>query len=570
MRRAGRAALALALLLLHPRVGGEVVAVAAAQATKAANPVAPRAPQDVSTIRVGLLKNGAYEVQSLPLENYVSRVVAGEAAVGSAPAALEAMAIAIRTFALANRGRHRADGFDLCDQTHCQVVRAATAKTDSATRATAGEVLLNHGMPASVYYSASCGGRTERPSAVWPGAEDPAYLPSQPDDACKGSPAWTAELTLADLRRALGSGGFRGKLRGVSIASRSDSGRVAQLRLDGVEPDRISGQDLRVVVGRTLGWQLLKSTAFELKKTAAGYRFAGHGSGHGVGMCVIGATHLAADGETAHNILLRYFPGLEIGVVGPRLVAAPSGPTIGPAPAPALAPAGAPTAPAAAKPQPFPVPGGRGAPTVSAPAVAVAGRALAGAAAGAGAVGTVPGADVRVSLSDEDEGDRAAIQALVLRARDDLAKALGIEAPSRLTVRFHPTIEQYEQATGQPWFTGGAMVADEAHFAPLVSLRSRGVLERTIRREVAHVLADPALGDRPLWVREGAALYFADKVAEGGTAGDGRAQGARVACPADAELRQPTSAGALADAFSRARSCFARQVAGGRSWRDVK
>ena len=38
--------------------------------------------------------------------------------------------------------RHRADGFDLCDQTHCQVMRAATPVTERAALATAGQVLL--------------------------------------------------------------------------------------------------------------------------------------------------------------------------------------------------------------------------------------------------------------------------------------------------------------------------------------------------------------------------------------------------------------------------------------------
>ena len=107
------------------------------------------------------------------METYVARVLAGEALRDSQPAALEALAIAIRTFALANRGRHRADGFDLCDQTHCQVLRAAVAATERAARATAGRLLLRDGAPASVYYSASCGGRTQVPSDVWPGAEDP-------------------------------------------------------------------------------------------------------------------------------------------------------------------------------------------------------------------------------------------------------------------------------------------------------------------------------------------------------------------------------------------------------------
>src|SRR3954471_4180432 len=140
-----------------------------------------------STLRVGIARpGGGYTVSNVPMESYVARVLAGEALRDSQPAALEALAITIRTFALANRGRHRADGFDLCDQTHCQVLRAAVAATERAARATAGRVLLRDGAPASVYYSASCGGRTQLPSDVWPGAEDPPYLPSKEDDACDG------------------------------------------------------------------------------------------------------------------------------------------------------------------------------------------------------------------------------------------------------------------------------------------------------------------------------------------------------------------------------------------------
>ena len=148
-----------------------------------------------TALRVGILNpGGGYRVSDLPMETYVARVLAGEALRDSQPAALEALAITIRTFALANRGRHRADGFNLCDQTHCQVLRAAVAATERAARATAGRLLLRDGAPASVYYSASCGGRTQLPSDVWPGADDPPYLPSKDDDACQGAPAWTAEL----------------------------------------------------------------------------------------------------------------------------------------------------------------------------------------------------------------------------------------------------------------------------------------------------------------------------------------------------------------------------------------
>ncbi len=78
-------------------------------------------------------------------------------------------------------------------------------------------------------------------------------------------------------------------------------------------PDAISGQDLRMVVGRALGWHLLKSTDFTIRRTSGGYRFDGKGYGHGVGMCVLGSVRRAEDGDSAREILRAYYPGLEIG-----------------------------------------------------------------------------------------------------------------------------------------------------------------------------------------------------------------------------------------------------------------
>jgi stage II sporulation protein D len=266
-----------------------------------------------AAIRVGVLRNGSYEIATLPLETYVARVLGGEAAPGTHPSALEALAIAVRTYAMANRGRHRAEGFELCDQTHCQVVRTANPVTERASQATAGNVLLYRGAPATIYYSASCGGRTEVPSAVWPGADDPSFLPSRSDDACRGQPEWTTDLAAGDIARALAAAGFRGTLKNMRIERRSRSRRVAVLRLDGLTPRSISGQDLRMAVSRVLGPLAIRSTAFDLRRTPGGYRFSGHGYGHGVGMCVIGSMRLAEEGRSARQILSRYFPGLRIG-----------------------------------------------------------------------------------------------------------------------------------------------------------------------------------------------------------------------------------------------------------------
>ena len=371
-----------------------------------------------ATIRVGLAKpGGGFTIVEMPIETYVARVVAGEAARDSRAAALEALAITVRTFAAANLGRHRADGFDLCDQTHCQVLRPATAGTERAAEATAGRLLLHDGLAATVYYSASCGGRTAIPSDVWPGHEDPPYLPSRSDDACGGAPEWTSALRASDLARALRASGFHGgALRDMRVASRNESGRVARLRLDGLDPPSVSGQDLRVAVGRTLGWQHIKSAAFDLRRSGDVYHFSGHGSGHGVGLCVIGSANLAEQGRTAEQILARYFPGLDVS-------------------------AGSARASTSARDAP-------------------PGRSTRGRSASAAPAIPAPRIDeaIAVSLPDEDEGERATIVRESLAARDALARALGVAPPARLTLRFHPTTDDYERATGRAWFTAGAFV----------------------------------------------------------------------------------------------------------------
>ena len=230
-------------------------------------------------------------------------MLAGEGQPQAGDAAQQALAITARTFALANRNRHRSEGFDLCDTTHCQVLRAATAITRRAAESTSGRVLLHQGQPAFVFYSAWCGGKSELASQVWPGAIDYSYEPALHDDACEDEPGWESEVRAGDIERALRAAGLRGsRLRNLRVLSRNTSDRVARMRLvEGFTPAEISGHEFRMAVGRVAGWQSIKSTAFEIDRTSSGYRFKGRGFGHGVGLCVIGAGRRAAQGATAED-----------------------------------------------------------------------------------------------------------------------------------------------------------------------------------------------------------------------------------------------------------------------------
>jgi stage II sporulation protein D len=296
--------------------------VAGAPASRAgappSKPVRPR--QQEQTVRVGRLQpSGGYAVVEVPLEEYVARVLAGEAAPRSAPAALEAVAIAVRTFAVANQRRHADAGFDLCDQTHCQVMATATAATRAAAEATAGRILLYADRPASVFFTGCCGGRSELPEDVWPRAARQPFLKRHKEPQCRNESAWTTEIAAADLLRSLRAAGFRGTaIRKLRVARRSASGRAAVLQVQGLQPAEITGDNLRLAVGRTLGWQYMKSTAFDVKRTRTTFQFSGHGSGHGVGLCLVGAARMASEGKSAAKILVEYFPGTTIGIWGSR------------------------------------------------------------------------------------------------------------------------------------------------------------------------------------------------------------------------------------------------------------
>lgn len=298
---------AQAIVVIAPGAAGADAAVIAADLLERHG-----APKRSAMVRVGIAqRGGGYDIRPMAPEEYVSRVVAGEMGGSAGPAALEAMAITAQTFLEANRGRHEGEGYNLCDLTHCQVLGSAGASTDRAARATEGLVLVEGGTLARVYYSASCGGHTEKPSNVWPGAQDAFYLPARPDPACAAAPMWRTEIAAPDLWRVLRGAGLRGDMPvRFTVASRDASGRAARLDVEGMVPDHLDAGAFRTAAGRLLGWQTVKSTLFEISRTATGYVLTGRGAGHGVGLCVLGAVNRARGGAGRDDILAAYFPGL--------------------------------------------------------------------------------------------------------------------------------------------------------------------------------------------------------------------------------------------------------------------
>jgi stage II sporulation protein D len=460
------------------------------------------------TVRLGSA-TGAGPAADMPLEVYVARVLAGEAEPKAPDGEFQALAIAIRTYAVVNAGRHARDGFDVCDSTHCQVPRTANALTRAAALATAGQILTWNGRPAEVFYSASCGGQSESPALVWPGADYP-YMRSAPDDVHDDDVPWTFELALQDAQRILTAAGFAGRLREIEVGERSQSGRATRLTLSGMQPNVIAGDQFRMAVGAAR----LRSTAFSIDQRESVLRFTGRGYGHGVGMCVVGAGRRAARGEGVHAILAHYYPGLDVTRLDTRSPAVTSASRDGSTP---------PAEPSSANPSRI--------------------------------VALVPSSSP-IPVNE--------VLRLAQRAHDELSVVLGTSiAP--LTVRVHESLESFRLATDRPWWVSSVSAGTSIDLAPAALLAQRDGFDAALRVAVAELLVADALRGRPAWVRTGAARYFA----RGGAAGDAR-PGRRAQCPADAELTRAISAPAQRDAERRAEACFASELTRTNDWRAVR
>lgn len=252
-------------------------------------------------------------VNVVGLEDYVRGVLPEEMPASYPLESLKAQAVTARTYALANMGKHKSEGYDLCDTNMCQHYGGASvenAKCSKAVDETCGTVLVFNGEPADVLYSTDCGGVTQDYSESHPGKSIP-YLCAVTDPPDIKHSSWELVYSLKELEDKLVKAGIdqaRG-LTSIRVAKTSSSGRALELEI-------ISTNGTAVIPGTkfrsALGSYNLRSTLYTLETTAdSKVIIRGKGWGHGHGMCQVGARGLALPpySYTYDRILAHYFPG---------------------------------------------------------------------------------------------------------------------------------------------------------------------------------------------------------------------------------------------------------------------
>jgi hypothetical protein len=131
-----------------------------------------------------------FAINQIDMEDYLKSVVPSEIYNSAPDAAMQAQAVAARTYAVRNIDRHRKrDNYDICDTVHCQAYKGMVKEIKAAAnavKATYGRILTFDHTPANTVYHANCGGILICSTAAWGGKKVP-YLVSH-RDGVKGKP----------------------------------------------------------------------------------------------------------------------------------------------------------------------------------------------------------------------------------------------------------------------------------------------------------------------------------------------------------------------------------------------
>jgi stage II sporulation protein D len=195
-------------------------------------------------------------INAVAVDQYVKGVIPNESPPSWPMAALQAQAVAARSFALS--AQVSGNGFDLYDTTASQVyegIASETARSNQAAASTRAQVVMYGGRIAQTYFSACSGGHTESVQNVFFGPAIP-YLVGVPDPYDSFCPlhTWTLRFSGPEISGMLG-GYLDGRLKQIVVTQRGVSPRIIWARLVGTGGvTKIRGDQLASALGGYDRW----------------------------------------------------------------------------------------------------------------------------------------------------------------------------------------------------------------------------------------------------------------------------------------------------------------------------
>lgn len=277
-----------------------------------------------------LVREGSQEtaVNTLPIEDYLSSVIASEMRSTAPVEFLKAHTVIARSWLMSQTTAKTGHTlYDVCADDHCQRyqgITAATPQMRDIVELTRGEVLTYDGNICDTRYSKCCGGVTEEYRYCWEDVDVP-YLRSVPCPYCDTHDRtilaavlndydlathdfyrWRVDYTAEELSRLVNRSHKIGIVTTLEPLERGKSGRISRLRIVGSDGEVVVEKEL--AIRRMLSENCLYSSAFEVEQRGSMFTLRGRGWGHGVGLCQIGAAVMGSRGADYRTILTHYYP----------------------------------------------------------------------------------------------------------------------------------------------------------------------------------------------------------------------------------------------------------------------
>lgn len=238
-------------------------------------------------------------INTINMDRYIAGVVQAEGGYKGHPEYFKSQAVIARTYAYLHLGKHSNEGYDLCDDVHCQAYhgRSVTETINITVSETRGQVLADgDSLLILAPFHSNCGGETVSSENVW--LTSKPYLASVFDPYCAFSrnAAWEKAIKKDDWLRYMTEKGKMDINPDINMTFIQNR-RMILYRAGGIE--------IPLTVIRS-DWGF-RSTFFSIRDAGDTLYFSGRGYGHGVGLCQEGAMVMAGRGFTYSQILDYYY-----------------------------------------------------------------------------------------------------------------------------------------------------------------------------------------------------------------------------------------------------------------------
>lgn len=251
-------------------------------------------------------RNGKLQlINDVEFETYIAGVVQSEI-YGSQPDIFRVQAIISRTWALKNINKHTAEGYNFCDQVHCQAYLNRCVRPDImlGTLLSSGVTIVDSaGNLIETPFHSNSGGQTANSEDVWRNALP--YLRSV-DDTFSYHMRQSEWVKVIDEQKWLGYFSSKHHIDLTNDSLRQELLSFSQsrrkVRLCGVPLTRIRA-DFQ-----------LRSTFFSVLYDSTAHRItlSGHGYGHGVGLSQEGTIRMVEEGFDYDSIIRHYYTGAKL------------------------------------------------------------------------------------------------------------------------------------------------------------------------------------------------------------------------------------------------------------------